>query len=124
MTLLFNALITIFGYNSRMNKMRICYILNYFPVVSETFIVNEIAAMLERGIDVRILCCHRIHATLNHPKSDEICNRVHYISDHSVTILEKVTQHLLSAVLSPVKYWKEFFSAIIRLLRCVSSVTA
>lgn len=35
--------------------MNIAFILNSFPVLSETFIVNQIVALMDRGVDVEIL---------------------------------------------------------------------
>ena len=37
------------------SPMRLLYVVSLFPVLSETFIVREIDALIGRGVDVRIL---------------------------------------------------------------------
>jgi colanic acid/amylovoran biosynthesis glycosyltransferase len=36
------------------NKLRIAFIVGAFPIISETFIINQVAYLLDRGIDVEI----------------------------------------------------------------------
>jgi glycosyltransferase involved in cell wall biosynthesis len=45
---------------------RIAYVLNVFPKISETFIANELAQVLRRGIDLRVLSLRRPEAEVRH----------------------------------------------------------
>ena len=45
---------------------RMAYVLNVFPKVSETFIANELAEVLRRGVDLRVLSLRRPSEDLRH----------------------------------------------------------
>ena len=50
-----------------MSVRDVAYVVNTFPKLSETFITNEIAALVRRGIRVRVLSLKPATETLQHP---------------------------------------------------------
>lgn len=50
-----------------MSLADIAYVVNTFPKLSETFVVNEIAALVRRGVTCRVLSLSRPSETLRHP---------------------------------------------------------
>ena len=54
--------------------MKIAYILNSFPNISNTFIINEIVAMQKRGLDIRV------YAFFN-PRTKVVHEKVYQIRD-------------------------------------------
>lgn len=62
--------------------MRIAYIVNYFPAISQTFVINQITGMLDKGHDVQIYANDR-HPSCDRKKHEDIVkydlmSRVHY----------------------------------------------
>ena len=51
---------------------RVAYVVNMFPKVSETFIVNEIAELIRRGVDCSVLSLERPTETLRHAVVDTL----------------------------------------------------
>ena len=49
-----------------MKLARVAYVVNVFPKLSETFIANEMAELLRRGIEVRVLSLRQPTDTLRH----------------------------------------------------------
>lgn len=52
-------------------SLRIAYVVNTFPKLSETFIAGELAELVRRGVDVLVLSLNRPTETLRHPVIDE-----------------------------------------------------
>lgn len=50
--------------------MRIAFVVNAFPVVSETFVLSQITGAIDRGHDVDIYACDRIERPAGFPPSD------------------------------------------------------
>ncbi len=61
--------------------MRIAFLLNEFPKLSETFIVNQIVGLLERGHTVDIFAYQKSDDPV-HPqvKQYQLINRTHYLN--------------------------------------------
>ena len=55
---------------------RILYVVSLFPCWSETFIVREIHALLERGVDIRILSLKPPTQAMVHPQAAALLDRV------------------------------------------------
>lgn len=53
-----------------MTPRRVAYVVNCFPKLSETFVVNELAELSRRGIDVRVLSLRRPTEQLRHELVD------------------------------------------------------
>lgn len=50
--------------------MRVAFVVNAFPVVSETFVLSQITGAIDRGHDVDIYACDRIEPPVGFPSSD------------------------------------------------------
>jgi glycosyltransferase involved in cell wall biosynthesis len=63
-----------------MSVDRVAYVLNRFPKVSQTFIVQELAELSRRGVDLRILSLRSPKETLSHPlvARRKLLERTHY----------------------------------------------
>ena len=62
--------------------IRIAYVVPEFPKLSETAILNEVVALLEAGVDLRVFSFGRPREKHQHPRSKEtsLRSRVHYIT--------------------------------------------
>ena len=62
--------------------MKIAYVLEIFPKLSESFIVNEIVELLKNGHDVRIFSMYLPVEDIKHEDVNEynILERTHYFS--------------------------------------------
>ena len=82
--------------------MRIGYILLQFPVVSETFIMNELIELINRGHEVYVFSLIHPKEKVVHPevKKYELLERTHYLPAYTKLNLE---------LLKP-KTWPTFFN--------------
>ena len=60
------------------NLQRVVYVVSLFPCWSETFIVREIQALIDAGVDVRIMSLKAPSETLVQPDAAALKERVHY----------------------------------------------
>lgn len=51
--------------------MRIAFIVTYFPILSETFIVNQIVGLISRGHEVDIYSCYVGDTSKVHPNVEK-----------------------------------------------------
>ena len=51
--------------------MRVAFIVKNFPVITETFILNQITGLIDRGVDVHIYSFHQSEESIYHPVIDE-----------------------------------------------------
>jgi glycosyltransferase involved in cell wall biosynthesis len=58
--------------------LRILYVVSLFPCWSETFIVREIATLIEAGADVRVLSLKAAHEALVQPDAERLLPRVRH----------------------------------------------
>lgn len=63
--------------------MRIGYVLTVFPTLSESFVINEIVALIDQGHDVSIFSINLARENVTHPevKEYDLLNRTHYFSN-------------------------------------------
>ncbi|MBX2828041.1 MAG: hypothetical protein KTR22_07750, partial [Flavobacteriaceae bacterium] len=52
-------------------ELNIAYVVGWFPMVSETFIVNQITSLLDQGHSVTIFSYHPGNLEIIHPKVSE-----------------------------------------------------
>lgn len=74
--------------------MRIAFVVGSFPSLSETFVVNQIVALLDRGHDVDIYAARRGDVRKRHPGVDS-----HHLLDRTTYSREKPRRY-------PVRVWK------------------
>ncbi|WP_417857557.1 glycosyltransferase [Xanthomarina gelatinilytica] len=62
------------------DKKHIAVIVNYFPTVSETFIVNQINSLMDSGYEVSLYAYHQVEAKVLHTsfKTHNLLDRVRY----------------------------------------------
>ena len=58
--------------------MKIAYVLGVFPSISETFILREIVALRERGIEIALFALRRPEKGTVHADADELSGDVCY----------------------------------------------
>ncbi len=73
--------------------MRIAFFVSAFPVVSETFILNQITGLIDRGHEVDIYARGRRPMDVVHPEIVEyrLLDRVFYLSDIPKSIFGRIT---------------------------------
>ena len=105
---------------------KIAYILGPFPLLSETFISNEILELKRQGIDVVIFSMAKPKESIIHPEAVELAKETHYISARSKLrkVLDLLFAHEYFFLKNPIHYlsllWfvcgidKQAFSAFLR----------
>jgi len=84
---------------------RIALFLNYFPALSERFIVNEVAGLLERGLDLRPYALSRPPAGRENSEVPELAERTFYILP-SLRAGKVIGAHVVWLFRHPVRYLK------------------
>ena len=87
---------------------KVAYLLNVFPQLSETFILNEIRQLMDNGVEVIIFSRRKPKEKKQHPKAKELAGRVLYLSEDDVSTLKKVWLHFYFLLISPIRYLKTF----------------
>jgi colanic acid/amylovoran biosynthesis glycosyltransferase len=74
--------------------MKIAFFLNEFPSLSQTFVLNQIVWMIDRGHEVDIYATHRFQSEKCHPQinSYDLLNKTRYFHDVPEPYLERVTK--------------------------------
>lgn len=82
-----------------MTPSRMAYVLDVFPKLSETFVATELAELLRRGVEVRILSLHRPQEEIRHRFVAEagLLDRVAYERSRFPAILREFRPDLLHA---------------------------
>ena len=83
---------------------RIAYILNNFPALSETFIVNEILELKRAGFDIRIYARKKQESTKCGKDVLDLAKEVYYFHENEAPILRKMYLHLYFLFRSPIRY--------------------
>ncbi len=101
--------------------MKVAYILDYFPVLSQTFIVREILEMRKKHLKISIYACqdtsNHIYNEITHSDTKELMKDVHYFSSLMKAVkIERwgrlVIDHLLFFMRKPVNYLKIFYFSL------------
>jgi glycosyltransferase involved in cell wall biosynthesis len=71
-------------------------VVSLFPCWSETFILREILALLEQGVDVRIFSLKHPHENLVHPDAERLLDRVIYPPPFAQTLASVIRTTLVS----------------------------
>jgi len=79
--------------------MRVAYVVAEFPCLSETFILREVSALIERGVDVRILALKPPETGTVHAEARALADRVVYAP--STAFPADIMRGLLVAARSP-----------------------
>lgn len=90
--------------------MKIVYILDLFPVFSETFIVREILELQRKGFKVLVFARRntrgRVFSEVIHFEAEKLMNDVHYFSSlqNKMSKLQLAVYHLYFLLLNPIRY--------------------
>lgn len=98
--------------------MKIAYILDLFPVTSETFIVREILELERNGFDIHLFAIRDSAGTeyskVIHPDSATLIPKTIYLSSlNRLGKLGLILYHLYFLISNPVKYVRTFKFAVI-----------
>ncbi len=83
--------------------MKIAFLVNSFPALSETFILNQITGLIDRGHDVSIYAIPPVNIAKIYPniKQYQLLNHTHYVPHlpekgimHAVVGIKVVLAHL------------------------------
>ena len=92
---------------------KIAYILDCFPVFSETFILREMLELKRIGFSVLVMARmntkdHKVHGTVVHSDAEMMINDVYYIPAYGVNIsrFRKSRLHLYFLLVNPIRYLK------------------
>lgn len=77
-----------------LNPMRVAFLVWQFPVLSETFVINQIVGVLARGHEVDIYACKAGDWNHVHPDVEtyQLRNRTHYLPQPSPNLLQRALQ--------------------------------
>jgi len=105
--------------------LKIAFIVNYFPVLSETFIVSELQNLLKRKIDLDIYSLFRSDKSFDRADLHELSQRTVYLTS-LLSIFSLLRSHLFLLFRHPIRYINTFFYAcrygnLLRLTRTVFS---
>lgn len=92
---------------------KVVYLLDIFPTVSETFILNEILTVTEKNIDVAIFSRRAPQEKSFHPRAGRLRAKTHYLTDPSHLSRGVLLRSHLSLFLRyPVSYLKTLVFAL------------
>lgn len=82
---------------TRFAPRRVLYVVSQFPSLSETFIVREIGALIEQGIDVRVLSLKASKETIVQDQASKLLDRALY----PVGLLHSIVAALVAVLRQP-----------------------
>lgn len=90
----------------------VAYMLDGFPIISETFIIQEILELKKRGLNIIIFASEGggdiPYNSLSHPESKSLVKETCYINPYLI-VKEKKWLHFLIFLRHPVRYLKTFY---------------
>ncbi|HPG40397.1 MAG TPA: glycosyltransferase family 4 protein [bacterium] len=90
--------------------LKIAFIVNYFPVLSETFIVSELQNLLKRKIDLDIYSLFRSDKSFDRADLHELSQRTVYMTS-LLSVSGLLRSHLYWLFRHPLRYLDTFFFA-------------
>lgn len=103
----------------RKKALKVAYLLDVFPTLSETFILNEIIELKRQGVDISVFSLRRPNGGVIHKEAEGLARETCYIRDlvNSGKFRRVCTHfyaHLYFLVKSPLRYLKAFWFAYMR----------
>ena len=83
--------------------MKVAYVLDTFPKISETFILNEILEMQKNGIEIEVFAFSKTNEDKSHSGISNI-KKIEYYSKHKIT--EELRHHFYLFLTHPKNYLK------------------
>ena len=93
------------------NRLKIIYILDQFPTISETFILNEMVSLLKKGVCVEVLALNKGGKGIKHPRVEEI-KVINYLQ--KTGFRKKILAHLYWVFKNPEVYLRTMVIALNR----------
>ncbi|MBI5149418.1 MAG: glycosyltransferase family 4 protein [Candidatus Omnitrophica bacterium] len=91
---------------------KVAYILDIFPTVSETFIINEIVTVEKLGLETVIFSRKKPAGEIPHEEADRLARRTVYFPDpKNITFIQSCRDHLRLLRKAPSRYIKMFLFA-------------
>ena len=87
---------------------KVAYLIDVFPQLSETFILNEIVQLMKYGVHVFVFSRGKPRGNIQHAKAKELSSQTCYLSEDDVSQLRKVWLHLYFLLTSPIRYLRTF----------------
>lgn len=92
---------------------KVVYILDIFPAISETFILNEIKTVQKFGAQVCVFSRKASQDDLIHSGAEEFQDKIQYLDDpESISLKKIVSNHIILFVKHPISYLRTFIYAI------------
>jgi colanic acid/amylovoran biosynthesis glycosyltransferase len=98
-----------FEQSDNQGKLKIAYIMSRFPKITETFILYEMLALEETGIEVELYPLLRQKAQITHAEAESFIDRAHYLPFISIPILRSQLHFVTT---KPIKYFQTLWSVI------------
>jgi len=96
---------------------RISILVKRFPKLSETFVLGEIASLVDKGMDLRIISLYRPNEQLLQPGSERLGHRVTYVEDQPpLRSLVSLFREMLRRPQVAATIWRSWVSTDIRLI--------
>lgn len=67
--------------------VRVAVVVDEFPLLSETFVIDQIVALLQSGLDVRIVADRRARQRITNEIANDLLDRSSFIDDHPLVRL-------------------------------------
>lgn len=92
---------------------KVAYLLGVFPLLSETFILNEILELKRQGINVIIFSMGKPKDSIIHPEAAELARETHYVNERSKLkkVLDLLFAHGYFFLKNPVHYLRVLWFA-------------
>ena len=102
--------------SEREKSLKVAYFLNIFPLLSETFILNEIIELKRQGLDVAIFSLKKPDKNITHKEAEDLVGETCYLSNFSdQSKLKKAYtyfySHLYFFIRNPFRYSKALWFA-------------
>ncbi len=94
-------------------RLRVAYVMSRFPKITETFVLFEMLALQELGIQVEVFPLLRERETVVHAEAQALVERAHYRPFLSAAVLGAQLHYLLRR---PVAYLSTLFQVVARTL--------
>lgn len=96
---------------NKANKPKIAYILHRFPVISETFIIDEVLGAEKNGIDIRLFSFETPVSDINYGKVQELVKHASYAlnpKENTKKFIRVLLHNLFYFFVNPLRYIKCF----------------
>ena len=87
-------------------SMKIAYIVNNFPALSETFVINEVLELSKRGFDIHIFARWKQDLLRRTEDMQKLTKQTYYFNENSTFLFKKIYLHMYFLARNPIRYIK------------------